>query len=74
MIGLGAAGLSLAGGVAGGTAQAQAGLGVLIVTRLLFAARGILGELPRASFPEHPSLYIDTYIIALSKEVQCKYV
>lgn len=51
MIGLGAAGLSLAGGVAGGTAQVQAGLGVLIVTRPLFAARGILGELQRASFP-----------------------
>ena len=54
-----------------GTAQVQAGLEVLARTRPLFAVQSILRALARL-FLEHQSLYIDTYIIALSKEVQCK--
>jgi hypothetical protein len=60
--------------VAKGTTEVRAGLEVLLMAQPLFAAQSILRALVRISFLEHQSLYIDTYIIALSKEVQCKSV
>lgn len=54
--------------------QIQTSLKVHITTGLLFAAEEILRALVRLSYLEHQNLNIDTYIIALSKEVQCKSV
>lgn len=45
-----------------------------MTTCLLFAGQWILRALVRISYLEHQNLNLDTYIIALSKEVQCKSV